>query len=224
MKRKSRYVLYCLIVLSIFVLLVSCNKTDLNKAPEDSASVNEESATDNLPEIVFPEKGSSGQIGSPLFAADDFPRDLQGLFDMADAVVLGTVVKDDVQYKSEGSGLEHALSDLRVDKVWKGDVKENDTITIHEIGWRYEDGRSFSIGGEPILQNGMKVVLFLGTQKEGERWIINSFQGKLFVDSRETVYSYEYYSDKYSFGFIDDVGETVPLTVFEEMLEGLEKK
>ncbi len=214
------------IVLLLVAFLVSCaNKAASdNKTPGDSSAIGEISPEEEQPDVFFPEKGSSGQLASGLFSADDFSDDLQELFDQADAVVLGTVVKDDVQYKSEGSGLEHALSDLRAEKVWKGDINEDDAITVHEIGWRYEDGRTVSLGGEPVLQNGMKVVLFLGPPRDGERWIKNSFQGKFIVDGQGIVHSYEYFSDDNEFSYLDDVGETVPLTDFAATLDGLAEK
>ena len=197
------------------VSLVSCSvRAVSNSGPDDDG--------DAPTEIVFPEKGSSGLLGFAEFASDVFAHNVPELYAKADLVVFGTVVGES-QYRKEGSELETALSEALIEKVWKGDLKEGDTITVTETGWRLEDGRSLSIGGEPILGEGEKVVLFLGSEYEGRRAIINSFQGKLFLDKSGVLHTYSYYSDEFPGGFFDDVGEEIPCADFQAILDGLSK-
>ena len=116
------------IVLSVFALvlavivasvsLVSCGvKAESNSKPADDAGTRGE--------VFFPEKGSSGLVGLAEFASDVFAHTVPELYAKADLVVFGTVVGES-QYKKEGSELETALSEVLIEKVWKGDLKENE--------------------------------------------------------------------------------------------------
>ena len=220
-----------ILLLLVVVFMVSCGvyASDENKIEEiNSEESNKVESSriidDDDPLIVFPEKGISGPLGFAFFSSADFSHDLQDLFDEADAIILGIVVGDDVQYRNEGSELENALSDVKVKEVWKGDLKDDDIITIHETGWRLDNDQSLSIGGEPILRTGMRVILFLTSPYGKERWIVNSFQGKFFIDEKGIVHSYQYYSSIYEFGFLEDVGEIIPLEEFEILLDSLSGK
>ncbi len=212
-------------LLSLPAAMVSCGVSALNNGygADTGDGISDQMEKEGTG-ILFPEKGSSGALGIFEFITDEFAHTLSELYDASDAVVLGTVVKDDEQYKNEGSELENALSELEIERVWKGDIKDGETVSIHETGWRYDDGKSASVGGEPVLRKGMKVVLFLGPSREGERWIKNSFQGKFIVDGQGVVHSYEYFSDDNEFSYLDDVGETVPLTDLAATLDGLAEK
>ncbi|MBQ3900415.1 MAG: hypothetical protein II736_01705 [Clostridia bacterium] len=197
------------------VSLVSCSvRAVSNSGPDDDG--------DAPTEVVFPEKGSSGLLGFAEFASNVFAHNVPELYAKAGLVVFGTVVGES-QYRKEGSGLEAALSDVLIEKVWKGDLKEGDTVTVTETGWRLEDGRTLSLGGEPILEEGEKVVLFLGSAYEGRRAVVNSFQGKLFLDKSGVLHTYGYYSDEFPGGFFEDVGEEIPFADFQAILDGLSK-
>ena len=179
------------------------------------------------PELYFPQPNerSGGIIAD--FASDAFSGTIRDLYERSDLVVLADVTSED-QWISEPSELQNAESGVVCVKVYKGDADVNDSITVHETGYRY-DGYDASFAGEPILRKGMKTILFL-TQEDPEthtRAIVGCFQGKVFLDENDVCYPYSYYSeyDREHGGntvlcpYFEDFKEPIPLAELEELMK-----
>ena len=161
------------------------------------------------------------------FADGAFSSTVKDLFARSDIVILANVINED-QWISEPSELETAVSEVTVSKVYKGDVAENDIVTVHETGYRFDDYDA-SFGGEPILRKGMKVILFLKGEDSdtGSRGIVGCFQGKVFLDQNDVCYPYSYYTeyDREHGGntvtcpFFEDFSEPIPLSDLEALFE-----
>ena len=172
--------------------------------------------TDAKDEVYFPEQGNMGFMGM-LIVNDDYADSISELYGKSDMVILGTVTSDVAQYKESGPAV--ALSGVKVEKVWKGDAEIGETLLVSETGWRLSDGTSLSVGGEPVLGEGMRVILFLGINYNGTRTVMNDFQGKYFLDGEDQVYSYKYYSDLFGSDSFDEVGEKMSFDDFEALLK-----
>ena len=183
---------------------------------------NQQSENSILQNIIFPDKEKTKVSGFAEFNSEVFSKNIPELFEKSTDVILGTVIKDDELYVSETSDLEVAYSDISIKTVWKGNLKVSDCITVSETGRRYDDGHSYSIGGEPILKLGNYVILFLFSNNQNERYGISGcFQGKFFIDNENIVHSYEYFSDEYKDQYFEDIGATISLEEFESILDSL---
>ena len=171
--------------------------------------------TDKTDEVYFPEQGNMGFMGM-LIVNDQYADSISELYGKSDMVILGTVTSDVAQYKESGPAV--ALSGVKVEKVWKGEAEIGETLLVSETGWRLSDGTSLSVGGEPVLGEGMRVILFLGINYNGTRTVMNDFQGKYFLDGEDQVYSYKYYSDLFGSDSLDEVGEKMSFDDFEALL------
>ena len=147
--------------------------------------------------VAFPSKNNeAGYLAS--LEEGVLSASVKEMTEKAQDVVIANVV-DERQWVSEPSGLENAESDIVIEQVLKGNLSAGDRLTIHETGWRDED-HDTSIGGEPLLGNGMRAVLFLSD----EGAIMACYQGKIFIDNDGTAYPYTY--------FTGESGEFIPFT------------
>ena len=231
-------VLLIVCVLIVILLLVACNLTmqsnnQSEKQKTDSDPIaNTKNATEGESlleeqQLYFPapNERSGGYMADFIDGA--FSSTVQGLFDRSDIVILANVINEN-QWISEPSELENAESEVTVSKVYKGNIKEDDKVTVLETGYRFDD-HDLSFGGEPILRKGMKVLLFLTKEDEetSTRGIVGCFQGKVFLDSNDVCYPYSYYTeyDREHYGntitcpFFEDFKEPMPLSDLESMMK-----
>lgn len=113
-------------------------------------------------------------LGSPAHAATIVARDVDYLTTASDAVVHGTVTG--VRYETDPQGQRWTHTELTVDAWWKG--PGGDTVVLTQLGGAYPDGRVMKVMGDPSLDKGDEVVLFL--RKDGERWFSTLLSWSVF--------------------------------------------
>jgi hypothetical protein len=107
------------------------------------------------------------------------PLDLPALVARADRVVLGTVVASESHWTADHGSIYTDVT-LRVDRSYKGALKEGETVVV-----RREGGSSGGIGmmvyGAAHFEIGEQAVVFL--EKRGApTWVVGMAQGKLHVE------------------------------------------
>lgn len=156
--------------------------------------IHPEALTDG--EIYFPSKKTA--IIS-IEADMKVPESVSELYSNSKNIVVCDITEDtkSINYRNI---VNMEISSAKIVKVIKGDLKENETINIHETGTRKEDG-DISIGGTPLLRKNMRVLLFLleptDTIMDGETsyGIAGCYYGKFFYDNGGTLYSAADYAD-----------------------------
>lgn len=206
------------ICLSFVFIMTSCgvsrmqpNMDSTEKKTDEADTVKTEKKTDQF--------GSAKVYGLASFNSNVFSDTIPELFEKSDAVILGTVVRDSEANVSE-HGITYPLTDVEIERVWKGDLAAGDVITFSQTGERHEKGYDFSIGGEPLGRNGDRMILFLFSNDVNDLYgVTGCFQGKFFVGDDNNVYAYEYFSEEYAEWYFSDVGAVTPYDEFVSILD-----
>ena len=200
-----------LLTLSVVGLLTACGGSE--KKTDEADIVKTEKKTDQF--------GSAKVYGSASFNSNVFSDTIPELFEKSDAVILGTVVRDSEANVSE-HGVTYPLTDVEIERVWKGDLAAGDVITFSQTGERTDKGYDLSIGGEPLGKNGDRMILFLFSNDVNDLYgVTGCFQGKFFVGDDDNVYAYEYFSEEYADWYFSDVGAVTPYDEFISILDAL---
>ena len=173
----------CAIIVVICVTVI--NFSALNKDPDRSAGADKK--------IYFPTHSTTEIDGDFIDVAETIPE----LYDKSELVVIAYVT-DAYDYKYNDN-LTLACSKVKISKVIKGNLKEGDEISIEETGCRKDI--EVSIGGVPLLDNNMKVILFLTQPSDISQGfpaygIIDGVVGKFFYDNEGYIHHSSEFSDE----------------------------
>lgn len=213
MKSIIKTILSALLIASLLFTCVSCaSNAEQNKISSNTFIGDIDTNTAEF--IYFPEKEKTKISGFAEFASDVFSSTIPELAEKSDVIILGDVVGERVNEEITGD----CIADISVRNVWKGNLKENDVISVHEDGAKFADWTDATIGGEPLLRKDMRVILFLFQPDYG---IEGCFQGKFFLNNDGNVYSYEYFSNEYNDKYFSDVHESISYKDFKAILDSL---
>lgn len=216
MKLTVKTIFSAIIASAIIFTCVSCASSN-NTSQSSENNIDTADILNSTDNINFPKKGKGKISGFASFNSNVFSSTISELAEKSDVVILGDVVGDRVNEDIT----DDCVADISVRNVWKGNIKENDIIFVHETGAKFEDGTDATIGGEPMLRKDMRVILFLFTGENEENFGISGcFQGKFFLNNDGNVYSYEYFSDEYNIK-LTDVHDCVSYEDFKAILDSL---
>ncbi|HYE09871.1 MAG TPA: hypothetical protein VEF53_06810 [Patescibacteria group bacterium] len=104
----------------------------------------------------------------------------------ADLIVKGKLVDEMTEKRVD---LIFTKAVIEVSKVYKGDIKENDTVTILQTGGEMNGEKTEPFDDAPLLKNDGEYILFLTHTSEGHYLIAGGYQGAGKIKNSKVVFN-----------------------------------
>lgn len=121
-----------------------------------------------------------------LSATHPIFNDLESIEDIADSIieVEFTGERDTISW-GEGE-YQNSLSEVKINKVYRGELKEGDLIGVYEPAY-FEDDTLHTVEGYNLMSENIRYIIFAKEFKDSNYSIIGMYQGKYDLDNREKV-------------------------------------
>lgn len=196
----------------------TAEKTDETKTDAVENTAVPDSQDDGEIDFLFPTTVSEGGISAEVAGCGET---MSEMYNQSANVIVGTVVEhgttDPKYFKTS------VYANVRVERVLKGGLSEDDTVRVADVGEFSDDGSEISVDGVPLLRRGMRVLLFLTdghsytVSDEGETMsysIMGGEAGKFFIDENGLCHNVQEFTKAHTYVMSD----SSPARTVDELL------
>lgn len=145
-------------------------------------------ASNNSPAAIAKEESkyinvvSAGEADTIIYEnIDELEKDAQII---VEAKIVGQQSTEN--YVQNGEILEtYGVTNVEINKVYKGNVAVGDVITVAEPGYIDKKGNYVSFEGYKLMEDNGRYLLFMTTSKSGKHVLLGLFQGKFDLHIKE---------------------------------------
>jgi len=112
---------------------------------------------------------------APVFAASYMVPEDRVLIQSAESIVIATALSSHGELNERGGA--HTVTDLRIERVLKGDVRNGDTLRLYTIGGVAGNVQTI-VFGAPVFRDGQRYLVFTETGANGELTTVGLALGK----------------------------------------------